>query len=930
MKKHILIWVCIILLYNVRTIQAQTTRLIGRITDADTQQPLVGVSIAIKGKVIGTVTDAKGDFELTTTLPSTLLISMVGFERQEVVATQNQPISIALKTGAAELNQVIVSASRVEESSLKTPVTIEKMDARAIQQAPAATMFESLNSLKGVDMVTSGLTLRQVNTRGFNSIGNSRFLQLTDGVDNQSAGLGFPAGSFFGVSDLDVESVELIPGAASALYGPAAFNGLLMTRTKNPFDYQGLIVQQKVGVNHLNDPNGGGAKPFLETAIRYARAFKNQAGVEKLAFKLNASYIKGTDWYATDYTDIDPNTPVEKRGVENPGKNSLNIYGDEVAATLPGIGRVSRTGYLEKDVTTYDVYSFKANGAVHYRISDKIEAIYQINFSQGTANYTSSSRNMLRDFRFIQQRVELKGANFFIRAYSVAENSQNAYNTRSLGQFINRTWVKDLDGNVVAVGKADATWFERYGAAYNGAISGIAAKNHQAARTFADEGRIQPGTAAFESAKDKYSHLYGLEGAGVLSLCKMYHVEGLYDFTPHFSWVSVQVGGNLRYYDMNTNGTLFDDKVNKVRVQEYGAFVQASKAFLQEKLKLAVSGRFDKNQSFAGNFTPRASAVFSPSENHHFRVSYQTGFRNPTVVDQYIKLNVGPLILLGGAPSNSVGLNAYENSFTAASVGVFGGAFGQETAAGTPFPQAVAKHKDKLVKSNVPYIRPEQMQAFEVGYKGVLNNKLLFDISYYHGKYTNFLINQVVIRPNTVNVLLADGTINPAAAQEILSTTTRQTFQLYTNAADKVSTDGASAGITALLERGYRVGANATWAQFNILDANPNNVPAFNTPKWKTNVTFSNARLTDKIGFSVAWHWQESFLWYGTFTENRPGLVPAYSLIDAQVSYKLPKLKSFVKVGASNLGNNYVVQAYGSPAVGGLYYVSLTFDELLR
>ena len=189
------------------TLQAQQTRLSGIITDPETKQPLQGVSVAVKGKVIGTVTDAKGRFELATATPVTLVISMVGYERQEVSASNDQPLKISLKADVAELNQVIVSASRIEESSLRTPVTIEKMEARAIQQAPAATAFEALNSLKGVDMVTSGLTLRQINTRGFNNIGNSRFLQLTDGVDNQSAGLGFAAGSFFGVSDLDVESI---------------------------------------------------------------------------------------------------------------------------------------------------------------------------------------------------------------------------------------------------------------------------------------------------------------------------------------------------------------------------------------------------------------------------------------------------------------------------------------------------------------------------------------------------------------------------------------------------------------------------------------------------------------------------------------------------------------------------------------------------
>jgi hypothetical protein len=86
-----------------------------------------------------------------------------------------------------------------------------------------------------------------------------------------------------------------------------------------------------------------------------------------LAFKINASYLRGTDWYANDYTDIDPNTPAASRGANNPGRNALNIYGDEVAQTLPNIGRVSRTGYEEKDLATYGVYSLKLNGALHYQ-----------------------------------------------------------------------------------------------------------------------------------------------------------------------------------------------------------------------------------------------------------------------------------------------------------------------------------------------------------------------------------------------------------------------------------------------------------------------------------------------------------------------------------------------------------------------------------
>jgi outer membrane receptor for ferrienterochelin and colicin len=923
--KNIPILITLILLFVIaRPVLAQSRRVTGTVRDAETGQPLSGATVLLRGQQTGTTTDASGHFSLTTSKQGKLVlaISMVGQVGQTVtVTTDDKPVDVALHKADNQLQTVVVAASRVEESILRSPVSIEKLDASAVRRSPAPNYFEALNNVKGVDMVTSGLTYRQINTRGFNTTGNTRFLQLVDGMDNQSPGLGWAVANQYGTSDLDLESAELIPGAASALYGPVAFNGLLYIRTKNPFDYQGLSVQQKVGINHVSDPTGDTPKPYTETAIRYAKAIGN-----RFAFKVNASYLKGRDWYAADYTDIDPNTSPEARGAKNPGRNAINIYGDEVAQSIPGIGRVSRTGYTETDLTNYNVYSLKLSGAAHYRISPNTELIYALNFGQATTNYTGSSRFMLNDFRLTQHRLELRGKNFFIRAYSTAENSRNSYNTRSLGQLINRTWVLDLAGNVVAPDQADATWFTRYTSAYNGQISGVTARDNSAARSFADQGRYLPGSADFDREKQKYIDIAGLQGAGVLSRSKLYHIEGLYDFSSALKVASVQVGGNLRYFDMNSEGTLFDDKVNKIRVSEFGAFVQASKNLLQDKLKLTVSGRYDKNQNFVGNFTPRASAVFSPSDAHHFRVSYQTGFRNPTVPDQYIHLNVGPIIILGSAPSNTAGLNAYENTFTAASVGTFGAAFGQAVASGTAFPQAIAANKDKLIKSDVPRARAEQSQTYEIGYKGILTPRLLFDVSYYHGWYRNFLVNQVVIRPNNP-VLLADGSINPAAAADILTATNRQAFQLYTNAPDRVSTDGASAGLTALLNQGYRVEANGTWAQFNILNADPNNIPAFNTPRFKSNVILSNDRLTDRVGFSVAWHWQEAFDWYSTFNENRPGRIPAYSLVDAQVSYRMPVLKTLLKVGASNIFNNYVVQAYGSAAVGGLYYVSLTFDQ---
>lgn len=921
MKKHIL--TIFIFISTLAQTIAQVATVTGKITDAQTQKPIQGVTIRVKGKLAGTQTNANGSFSISLKTPASIVVTMIGYEAKAIDIANNQAIDISLSPANSELDPVVVTASRVEERILRSPVSIEKMDIRQVQQTPSANYYDGLQNIKSLDMVTSSLTYKQINTRGFNSTGNGRFLQLVDGIDNQPAGLGFAMGNLFGPHDLDVESAELIAGAASALYGPIAFNGLLNTRTKNPFDFQGLSIQTKFGLNHVGDGTGLGAKPMSDLALRYAKVFNN-----KFAFKINASYLRGTDWYANDYTDIDPNTPAASRGANNPGRNALNIYGDEVAQTLPNIGRVSRTGYEEKDLATYGVYSLKLNGALHYRINDNLEAIYQMNFNQGTAQYTGSNRFVINDFQFIQHRIELKGSQFYIRAYSNQEISNNSYNTRSLGQQINRTWVRDLNGNIVTPDKADATWFQRYAAAFNGTISGVTAQNQTQARAFADQGRLVPGTTAFDEVRDRLIHTVGLSGAGIKSNCSLKHIEGLYDFSSVVKVFNLQVGGNYRKYYLDTEGTLFDDKGKNLTNDEFGLFTQASKSLFQDKLKVTLSGRYDKNQNFDGQFTPRASAVFSPTERHNFRASYQTGFRNPTISDQYIKLDVGPILILGGAPINSQGMNVYENSYTAASVGAFGSGFGADMQKGVPFPTALANNKDKLVKSNVPYIKPERVQSIEVGYKGLLTSKLLFDINYYYSQYKDFIINSVVIRPNSP-VTLPDGSVNPAAAADILNGNIKA-FQLYTNAADKVSIQGVTAGLTWALPKNYQLHGNTTWIDFNIMDANPNNIPAFNTPTWKSNVTFSNPKLTDKLGFSVAWHWQTAFDWYGTFTELRPGRIGAYNLLDAQVSYTVPSLKTKIKLGAANLTNQYVVQAYGSPAVGGMYYISLNFDEFLR
>ncbi|MBL7858145.1 MAG: carboxypeptidase-like regulatory domain-containing protein [Cyclobacteriaceae bacterium] len=890
----------------------------GKVISETSNQPLVGAAVYISGTMVGSVTDKDGNFALHTSIsfPVQLTISNLGFQRKTVSVESSTPVIIVLSESTSVLDEFVVSASRVEEHILESPVTIEKADLTAIKNTPSIGFYEGLQNLKGVDMVTIGLTNKQINSRGFTSTGNARFLQLIDGVDNQTPGLNMSVGNLFGSSELDVESVEIIPGSASALYGPIAFNGVLLMKTKDPFLYQGLSAQVKTGANHVNDSYTS-IKPLYDVSVRYAKAFG------KLAFKFNGSMLRAEDWYAVNYEDIDAQTSPEMRGENNPARNGLNLYGDEVSRNLPGIGRVSRTAYTDTDLMDNDVYSLKLNGSIHYRLQDNLELTYQYNLGRGTAVNTGSSRFSLNNYTLQQHKAEIKGRQYFIRTYWTGEKSNDTYNARKLGQDINLTWVRDLSGNLVTPDKATDTWFTRYAAAYNGSVSGIEAGNHGVARNFADQGRYLPGSPEFNGQKERLQHILGPVGAGIFTESGFFHTEGQYDLSTLLKVIDLQIGGNFRRYKLNSNGTLFDDKEGKIHINEYGGFVQASKKLWQERLKLTASLRIDKNENFNSQLTPRASAVIRIFANHFLRASYQSGFRNPVPVDQFIKLNNGSLTVLGGVPANSKGMNVFENSYTFSSTLDFNNSVTASMQTGQSYEDARDQALPLLQKSTADYIKPELAHTFEIGYRAIIANNLAIDANYYHSTYTDFIIGARLVRPSNP-VLTSNGSVNADAADEIYYRTA-QSFVAYTNAADKVSTQGATIGIGYNL-LGYNISVSEIWNSLDLKDANPANIPAFNTPEWKTIVTLQKRKLIKNTGFSAAWRWQQAFDWYGSFNDMRPGRIPAYAIADLAITHEIPSKKVMVKIGGDNIFNNRVYQTYGGPTIGAIYYVSVTLN----
>lgn len=254
---------------------AQNITIKGKVHNSVSKEAASAVSVTIKGADDGAYTDDKGNFEITTkkALPITLIISSIGYEMQEVtVGAANQPVSVSFVPTNVLGQEVVVSASRVSEKIMETPVSIERVSPAVIRNAPAANYYDIVSNLKGVDVTTSSLTFRTPTTRGFGGSGNVRFNQLVDGMDNQAPGLNFSVGAIVGLNELDVDNMELLSGASSALYGPGGMNGTLLISSKNPFKYQGLSLIIKTGLMHA-DGSERSPSPYYNWAVRWGKKY---------------------------------------------------------------------------------------------------------------------------------------------------------------------------------------------------------------------------------------------------------------------------------------------------------------------------------------------------------------------------------------------------------------------------------------------------------------------------------------------------------------------------------------------------------------------------------------------------------------------------------------------------------------------------------
>jgi outer membrane receptor protein involved in Fe transport len=887
-------------------------------TEAGT--PLPGATVFVKGTYSGGSTNEEGQFQVKADFskaPLVLSVSFIGFETQELPLSEPDNALIVTLRPSAVLDQVVVAASRVEENIGQVPVTVEKLNQRQVEQITTPDLIAGLARFKGIDISSSSMLTTSFSTRGFNSSRSERVIQLADYMDTQLPSLSSNFGNLLGTPVLDVASVEIVHGPASALYGANAFNGVLLTNSRDPFRDPGLTVRLR-----------GGTRDLLDGQLRYAVKLG-----DRVAFKISGGATVADDFLANNEAAtsslIEPgNNPAGS----NLGYDAVSRYGD-IGNTFTATGgalagkTVFLPGYTERELVAGDnkTSSYKVAPSLAVLLSNRVKATVDYKFTAANTTYQSASRYRFVNSGAHQGRVQLEGNNWFVRGFTTRDYSggrdpqtDGSYNLGFLGAFLQTQPVPNAAINP-ATGKPfnyAERYFGTYAVAYNQAFVANGRNAEAAALTArnaanANAPLLRPGTPEFTAARNQLIH-DPTPGKGARVVLRSSLNEGSGQYTYRNNFADVTMGAAYRQFLLGSDGSLFEDTKESDRIlnYEYGAYAQASKSLLDDHLKLAAAGRVDRFQNFGTAFSPRFSVVYSlgADKQQNFRASFSRAFRAPTQSDQYIRLDVGRAILLGNVRG---GFRGYNTSL--------GGKLATDPAILAPTRSAELASFGYQASA----LKLEEVNSYEVGYRAQLVKKLYIDVDYFYSAYNNFIATQNFIgnvdgsQPSAAQI----GAAAPARFQSTAFPT--RVIQIAANVDQRVESHGAGITVTYAFAPSLTLSSNYSFNDLITKEFKEGTQSFFNTPRHKFNLGLDGQVLERKLSYNLNYRWADAFLYESTFAT---GTVPVAQTLDAQVGYTLKNLHTTLQVGGTNLLDAQNFQVYGAPSIGRIGYFGLLFD----
>lgn len=965
---------------------AQDIQIKGTVQNESTKEAVPAVSVKIKGTNQGTYTNSNGEFFMSVEkLPVVLVFTSVGYLDQELNVTDAyQKITIEFKINNALGQEVVVAASRTPTRILESPVTIERMSNATIKNVAAPSVYEAITNLKGVDVHTASLTFRTVSTRGFVSSGNTRLNQLVDGMDNQAPGLNFSVSSIVGLTDLDIDNIEVLSGASSALYGSGGMNGTVLITGKNPFKYQGLSFSVKQGIMHV-DGRQRKAAPYNNLALRWAKAFNN-----KFAFRLSAEMIRGSDWQADDYRNKQQigilSSVVPGTRESDPNFNGVNIYGDETSVNLyqlaallsstinssvlaasGGLVNLQNTANFWFGSTPYPSDAQMAGFAALFPTPDLQAAaqLYAPMYLGVTRNYFGTSTQVTRTGYQERDLVDYNTLNVKVNAgihYKITENIEASFNSyfgtgTTVYTGANRYSLKNF---VMAQHKLEVkakNWMvrgyttqENAGDSYVG--DALGSFINEAWKPSVNTSSGLPGIAGSWFPQYILAFSEGTRQSSGMAPANTLHngARSLADVgrflpgTAAFNAAADQIkatpvnqAGGSKFLDRSdlyaaetqvniSDAGGFSDAIQIIAGLSWKQWVMKSEgtvfADTLSNIKVNETGAYVQftKPLFNDVLTLSASGRYDKQTNFKGRFTPRFTSTIKVAKDNFIRLSYQTAYRF---PSNQ---NQYINLRLGGGSSFLIGCLPEfQSYYGLNQPGTQGYTANSIIAYRNSAMGPaDSALLVPAVYKEVSPETVKsFEIGYKGVIAKKLLLDAYFYYSSYDNFLLgvAVGQSMLGNKLGLYSPFSTNNVSYTQNSDENVKSSGWGIGLDYQLPKNFILYGNLFSDELD--DVSAGQVTYFNAPQYRINLGFRNDNFCKGFGFNVVYKWQDANYYEGTFVS---GTLPAFGWLDAQVSYRPVKTKSTFRIGATNVFNSYRRTGFGSPYVGGLYYASYSFN----
>ena len=369
----------------------QSATVTGTVTDAAEGFPLYGANVVLLGSdgtgmIAGAATGDMGEYLIEDIQPGSYVLQFrfVGYTQEQVPLTlsagETASVDASLEPAGLDLNTVIITASRQPEKVLDAPASISVLDTEELETNPVPSSAAVLRNTMGIDMAQTGIDRYEIVVRGFNNAFSGAAYVLTDYRQGAIASLGVNAFQMMPITQIDLERVEVVRGPGSALYGAGVDAGVIHFITKDPFTYPGTTVSV-----------GGGSRDMILASARHAGVVN-----DKLGYKIVGNFSRGEEW------QFDPDNRLD----------SLQLASFRPEA-LP---------------VDYDNYKYNLNGTLSYRFRPDVTLTANGGFSSTKSIFLSGIGTLQSEgFGYSYGQLRLDAGNFFAQAYVNANNAGDSF-----------------------------------------------------------------------------------------------------------------------------------------------------------------------------------------------------------------------------------------------------------------------------------------------------------------------------------------------------------------------------------------------------------------------------------------------------------------------------------------------------------------------